>query len=95
MTFYIQYQVFWIIERLPSKNRLKLDETFNIQHHLINDIIIPAVIKALDSDMFPIAEVIVYDMIHNQHKYQHEKYLKKQKSLTFQDKQARRKYLIS
>ena len=95
MTIYFQRQVFWIIERLPSESRLKLDKTFDAQRRLVNNTIIPAVMEALDSDMFPVAEAIIYDMIHNRHKHQREEYLKKQQSSTFQDKEARRKHLNS
>jgi len=50
---------------------------------------------ALDTNTFPVAEGIVYNMIHNRYKHQHEEYLRKQQSVTIQDEQSRRKYLNS
>ena len=54
--------------------------------------IVPIVMEELDLDMFPIAKNIVYDMIHSQHKYWHEEYLRKKQPLSIQDKQARRQH---
>jgi len=58
----------------------------------VNSTIVPTVMEALDSNMFPVAETIVYDMIHNRHKHQREEHLNKQQSPTIQDKNARRKH---
>ena len=58
----------------------------------MNSTIVPTVMETLDLVMFPVAETIVYDMIHNRHKHQREEYLKKQQSPNTQDKNARRKH---
>jgi len=62
---------------------------------LINEVIVPTVMDALDTNMFPVAEGIVYDMIHNRHKHRCEEYLRKQQSVAIQDEQSRRKHLNS
>ena len=62
---------------MPDENQLKLRRTFEDQYNLVNGMVVPTVMKALDSDMFPVSETIVYDMIHNRHKYQWEEYLRK------------------
>ncbi len=51
--------------------------------------------RTLDLVMYPVSEIIVYDMIHNRYKHWWEEYLKKQQSETFQNEQARRKHLNS
>ncbi|RGB32160.1 hypothetical protein C1646_790926 [Rhizophagus diaphanus] len=80
---------------IPTEEQLKLDETFNSQQNLVNNTIVPTIIKTLDLDIYPISEAIVYDMIHNRHKHQREEFLKKQKETFFQDEQARRKHMNS
>jgi hypothetical protein len=77
---------------MPDENQLKLRRTFEDQYNLVNSTVIPTVMEALDSDMFPVSEIIVYDMIHNRHKHQREEYLRKKQPLSIQDKQARRKH---
>jgi hypothetical protein len=54
--------------------------------------IVPTVMNALDSEMFPVGEGIVYEMIHNRHKHQHEEYLKSLQSSIYRDEQARQKH---
>ena len=78
-----------------TADHLQLDQTFEAQRDLVNRNIVPTVMEALDSITYPVAETIIYDMIHNRHKYQREEHLIKQRSLTFQDTQNRRKYMNS
>jgi hypothetical protein len=80
---------------MPNENQLQLDQTFESQRNLVTNTIVPTVMKALDKDMFSVAEGIVYEMIHNRHKHQREEYLKKQQSSAHRDKQNRRKHLNS
>ncbi|CAB5365345.1 unnamed protein product [Rhizophagus irregularis] len=91
----IRRQIFWIVDRIPTEEQLKLDETFDSQQNLVNNTIVPTIMKTLDLDIYPISEAIVYDMIHNRHKHQREEFLKKQKETSFQDEQARRKHMNS
>src|SRR5213595_1124194 len=51
--------------------------------------------EALDLVTYPIAETIIYDMIHNRHKHRCEEHLIKQRSVSFQDTQNRRKHINS
>ena len=51
--------------------------------------------KSLDLDIYPVSEIIIYNVIHNRHKQQREEYLKKQRSTTLQDQEARRKHMNS
>ncbi|UZO19700.1 uncharacterized protein OCT59_010973 [Rhizophagus irregularis] len=46
------------------------------------------VMSALDFNTFSVIKTIVYDLIHTQHKYQHEEHLNKSRIMSFQDKQA-------
>ena len=77
---------------MPDKNQLELCRIFEDQYNLVNGMVVPTVMEALDLDMFPVSETIIYDMIHNRHKHQREEYLRKKQPLSIQDKQARRKH---
>jgi len=80
---------------MPSQSKLKLNRTFDSQRNLVNGTIIPTVMKALDLELYPVSESIVYDMIHHRHKHQREEYLRNQQSATVKDEQSRRKHLNS
>ena len=77
---------------MQTSRRLKLEQTFDDQKHLVNNTIVPTVMEALDAEVFQVTEAIVYEIIHNRHKHQHEEYLKKQQSDKIQDEQNRRKH---
>ena len=49
----------------------------------------------MDKELFSVTEGIIYEIIHNRHKYQREEHLKKQQSEKYQDDQNRRKHLNS
>jgi hypothetical protein len=80
---------------MPTADHLQLDQTFEAQRDLVNRTIVPTVMEALDSVTYPVAETIIYDMIHNRHKHQREEHLIKQRSASFQDIQNRRKHMNS
>ena len=80
---------------MQASRRLKLDQTFDDQKHLVNNTIVPTVMEALDAEVFQVTEAVVYEIIHNRHKHQREEYLKKQQSEQIQDEQNRRKHLNS
>ena len=65
---------------MQASRRLKLDQTFNDQKHLMNNTIVSTVMEALDAEVFQVTEAVVYEIIHNCHKHQREEYLKKQQS---------------
>jgi hypothetical protein len=70
---------------MPANDRLQLDKTFDAQRNLVNSTIVPTVMNALDSEMFPVGDGIVYKMIHNRHKHQREEYLKSLQSSIYRD----------
>ena len=80
---------------MPDENKLRLDQTFKTQRSLVTNTIVPTVMRTLDSEMFSVAEGIVYEIIHNRHKHRREEHLKRQQSSEHQDKQSRRKHLNS
>jgi hypothetical protein len=80
---------------MSPENQLQLDKTFEEQRNLVNSIIVPTVMKSLDPNTFPIAETIVYEMVHNRHKHRREEYLTKQRSERHQNEQLKRKHLNS
>jgi hypothetical protein len=55
----------------------------------------PAVMEALDSEIYKVSEQVVYEMIHNRHKHQREEHKKAQQSETYQNEQKKRKHLNS
>src|SRR5205823_6256554 len=80
---------------MPTADHLQLDQTFKSQQDLVNRTIVPTVMETLDSVTYPVAETIIYDMIHNRHKYRREEHLIKQQLVSFQDTQNRRKHMNS
>ena len=80
---------------MPTADHLQLDQTFESQRDLVNRTIVPTVMEALDSVTYPVAETIIYDMIHNRHKHRSEEHLIKQRLVSFQDTQNRRKHMNS
>ena len=80
---------------MPTADHLQLDQTFEAQRDLVNRTIVPTVMEALDLITYPVAETIIYDMIHNRHKHRREEHLIKQRSVSFQDTQNRRKHMNS
>ena len=80
---------------MPTADHLQLDQTFEAQRDLVNRNIMPTIMEALDSITYLVVKTIIYDMIHNRHKHRREEHLIKQRSLTFQDTQNRRKHMNS
>ena len=80
---------------MPTADHLQLDQTFEAQRDLVNRTIVPTVMEALDLVTYSVAKTIIYDMIHNRHKHRREEHLIKQRSVSFQDTQNRRKHMNS
>src|SRR5947207_15372816 len=80
---------------MPTADHLQLDQTFESKRDLVNSTIVLTVIEALDLVTYPVAETIIYDMIHNRHKHRREEHLIKQRSVSFHDTQNRRKHMNS
>ena len=49
-----------------------VEQTFEAQETLVNNTIVPTVMKSLDLETFPVSESIVRKMIHSRHKHQRE-----------------------
>lgn len=77
---------------VPPDKQLELNRTYEQQHDLVNSVIIPTVMNALDQDTFPIIEGIVYEILHKLHRHRREDYLMKKKSMSEQNEHNRRKH---
>lgn len=77
---------------VPPDKQLELNRTYEQQHDLVNSVIIPTVMNALDQDTFPIIEGIVYEILHKLHRHRREDYLMKKKSTSEQNEHNRRKH---
>jgi len=62
---------------LPKKKQINLNQTFKEQRRLINSITIPKIMEAIDCDVFPIANGVIYEILHTLHRHRREEYLKK------------------
>jgi hypothetical protein len=80
---------------MPNDCQLDVDKTFENQKNLINNSIVPTVMKALDKNTFPVAETVIYELIHARHKHRREEHLNSQQSEEIKDGQKRRKHLNS
>ena len=74
---------------------MQLGQTFETQQDLVNRTIVLTVMEALESVTYPVTETIIYNIIHNRHKHWREEHLIKQRSVSFQDTQNRRKHMNS
>ncbi|CAB5207666.1 unnamed protein product [Rhizophagus irregularis] len=54
----IRCQIFWIVNRIPTEEQLKLNETFDSQQNLVNNTIVPTIMKTLDLDMYPFLRLL-------------------------------------
>ena len=72
-----------------------VEKTFEAQETLVNNVIVPTVMKSLDMETFPVSESIVREMIHSRHKHQREEHKLKQKAPIELDKHYRKKHLTS
>ena len=72
-----------------------VEQTFEAQEILVNNVIVPTIMKSLDLETFPVSESIVRKMIHSRHKHQREEHKLKQKTPAELDKHYRKKHLTS
>ena len=56
--------------------------------------IIPALLKVIDPETYPIGEGILYEMIHQRHRHQREEALRKTKTTDAQIKESMRRHKI-
>jgi hypothetical protein len=80
---------------MAPEDQLQLGSTFEEQRILVNSKIVPNVMKSLDLNTFPIAETVVYEIVHNRHKHRREEYLTRNRSEKHQNEQLKRKHLNS
>ena len=57
------------MNRIPSKNKLELEKTYEQQRNKVNKVIIPTIMDALDQDTFPVIEGVVYEILHKLHRH--------------------------
>ena len=50
---------------MPENSKLNVDETFESQKQIVTTKIIPALLKVIDPETYPIGEGILYEMIIN------------------------------
>ena len=62
---------------MPENSKLNVDETFESQKQIVTTKIIPALLKVIDPEIYPIGEGILYEMIHQRHCHQREEALRK------------------
>lgn len=77
---------------MPATSRLDVNETFEAQKELVTKTIIPALMKVLDPKTYPIGEGVLYEMIHQRHRYQREEALRNQKAQSVQTKENIRRH---
>jgi len=75
LTLYIA-EVIRHYDAIPDNNRLKLEKTFAQQRNKVNKSIVPRLMDVLDTDVFPVVDNIVYDMVYNLHRHRREEFLK-------------------
>ena len=73
---------------MPENSKLNVDETFESQKQIVTTKIIPALLKVIDPETYPIGEGILYEMIHQRHCHQREEALRKTKTTDAQTKES-------
>ena len=63
---------------MPENSKLNVDKTFESQKQIVTTKIIPALLKVIDPETYPIGESILYEMIHQRHRHQREEALRQQ-----------------
>ena len=66
---------------MPENSKLNVDEIFESQKQIMITKIIPALLKVIDPETYPIGEGILYEMIHQRHRHQSEEALKNEDKL--------------
>ena len=76
---------------MPENSKLNVDEMFESQKQIVTTKIIPALLKVIDPETYPIGEGILYKMIHQRHHHQREA-LRKMKTTDAQTKESMRRH---
>jgi len=53
-----------------------LQETFLQQWNLVNSVIVPIIMEVIDTDIFPIVDEVIYEIIHTIHRHRREEFLR-------------------
>ena len=77
---------------MPKNVQLNVDKTFESQKKLVTMSIIPALLKVLNLEIFPIGEGVLYEIIHQRHRHQREEMMRKKKDSTMQIKEVMRRH---
>jgi hypothetical protein len=77
---------------LPENKQANVRETFFKQQSLVNNDVIPGIMKSINTNIFPITDGIIYDIIHSLHRHRREEYLKKNRSSPERKIQENRKH---
>jgi hypothetical protein len=85
----------WNMKRMPNRNQLDVNCTFESQKEMVTKTIIPALFKVLDPERFPVGESVLYEMIHQNHRHKREEILRKKKNTTAQTKEITRQHANS
>ena len=73
---------------MPKNSKLNVDETFESQKQIVTTKIIPALLKVIDLETYPIGEGILYEMVHQCHCHQREEALRKRRQQMHKLKKA-------
>ena len=77
---------------MPENKQANVRQTFFKQRSLVNNDVIPGIMKSINTNIFPITNGIIYDIIHSLHRYRREEYLKKNRSSPERKIQENRKH---
>ena len=77
---------------MPENSKFNVNEMFESQKEIVTTKIIPALLKVIDPETYPIGEGILYEMIHQRHRHQREEALRKTKTTDAQTKESMRRH---
>ncbi|GBB96997.1 hypothetical protein RclHR1_28970002 [Rhizophagus clarus] len=85
--------VFWIIQRLPEN--LNISKTFEDQKEFVLKMMIPSIMNVLSHDTYPVTNNVIYQLVHQRHRYQRKNEKDKNKPEEERKKQMRKKHANS
>jgi hypothetical protein len=77
---------------MPQEAQMDVSETFEAQKELVVKTIIPTVKQLLDSDIYPISENVIYEIIHRRHRSRRNSYRISKKPEEERKKESQRKH---
>ena len=85
----------WNMKKMPNRNQLDANYTFESQKEMVTKTIIPALFKVLDPGRFPVGESVLYEMIHQNHRHKREEILRKKKNMSVQTREIAQRHANS